>query len=71
MAQLISFHRNAIIVCGIMVCDGISLDGHTNVHVCLRGTVTAGRYRNVTRAPYLTPYAGAIVDKFILTDDNS
>ena len=56
---------------GIMVWAGISLGGHTDLHVFHRGTLTAVRYRDEILAPYVIPYAGAIGDEFILMADNA
>ncbi|GBN92178.1 hypothetical protein AVEN_271006-2-1, partial [Araneus ventricosus] len=52
---------------GIMVWAGISLGGHTDLHVFHGGTLTGVRYRD----EILDPYAGAIGSDFILMDDNA
>ncbi|GFV62778.1 transposable element Tcb2 transposase [Trichonephila clavipes] len=56
---------------GILVWAGISLGGHTELHVFHGGTVTGLRYRDETLDPYVRPYAAAIGNDFILMDDNA
>ncbi|GFU66409.1 uncharacterized protein TNCV_4178551 [Trichonephila clavipes] len=56
---------------GILVWAGISLGGHTDLHVFHGGTVTGLRYRDETLDPYVRPYAAAICNDFILMDDNA
>ncbi|GFW14158.1 transposable element Tcb2 transposase [Trichonephila clavipes] len=56
---------------GILVWAGISLGGHTHLHVFHGGTVTGLRYRDETLDPYVRPYAVAIGNDFILMDDNA
>ncbi|GFW91457.1 transposable element Tcb2 transposase [Trichonephila clavipes] len=56
---------------GILVWAGISLGGHTDLHVFHGGTVTGLRYRDETLDPYVRPYAAAIGKDFILMDDNA
>ncbi|GFX45087.1 transposable element Tcb2 transposase [Trichonephila clavipes] len=56
---------------GILVWAGISLGGHTDLHVFHGGTVTGLRYRDEILDPYVHPYAAAIGDDFILMDDNA
>ncbi|GFV14601.1 transposable element Tc3 transposase [Trichonephila clavipes] len=56
---------------GILVWAGISLGGHTDLHVFQGGTVTGLRYRDETLDPYVRPYAAAIGNDFILMDDNA
>ncbi|GFU41409.1 transposable element Tcb2 transposase [Trichonephila clavipes] len=56
---------------GILVCAGISLGGHTDLHVFHGGTVTGLRYRDEILDPYVRPYAAAIGNDFILMDDNA
>ncbi|GFT69107.1 DDE_3 domain-containing protein [Trichonephila clavipes] len=56
---------------GIMVCTGISLGGHTDLHVFQGGTLTGMRYRNEILDPYVRPYTGAIANEFILMDNNA
>ncbi|GFT56807.1 transposable element Tcb2 transposase [Trichonephila clavipes] len=56
---------------GILVWAGISLGGHTDLHVFHGGTVTGLRYRDDTLDPYVRPYAAAIGNDFILMDDNA
>ncbi|GFY07310.1 transposable element Tcb2 transposase [Trichonephila clavipes] len=54
---------------GIMVWAGISLGGHTDLHVFQGGTVTGVRYWDEILDPYIHPYAGAIGNDFILMDN--
>ncbi|GFU89349.1 transposable element Tcb2 transposase [Trichonephila clavipes] len=56
---------------GILVWAGISLGGHTDLHVFHGGTVTGLRYRDEILDPYVRPYAAAICNDFILMDDNA
>ncbi|GFT89222.1 transposable element Tc3 transposase [Trichonephila clavipes] len=56
---------------GILVWAGISLGGHTDLHVLHGGTVTGLRYRDEILDPYVRPYAAAIGNDFILMDDNA
>ncbi|GFX99622.1 transposable element Tc3 transposase [Trichonephila clavipes] len=56
---------------GILFWAGISLDGHTELHVFHGGTVTGLRYRDEILDPYVRPYAAAIGNDFILMDDNA
>ncbi|GFT31110.1 uncharacterized protein TNCV_1276611 [Trichonephila clavipes] len=56
---------------GIPVWAGISLGGHTDLHVFHGGTVTGLRYRDEILDPYVRPYAAAIGNDFILMDDNA
>ncbi|GFW36874.1 transposable element Tcb2 transposase [Trichonephila clavipes] len=56
---------------GILVWAGISLGGHTDLHVFHGGTVTGLRYRDETLDLYVHPYAAAIGNDFILMDDNA
>ncbi|GBM06604.1 hypothetical protein AVEN_220040-1 [Araneus ventricosus] len=55
----------------VCVWGGISLNGHTNLHVFPRGTVNAQDYRNGILDAYVRPYAGAIGDDFLLQDDSA
>ncbi|GFV77643.1 transposable element Tcb2 transposase [Trichonephila clavipes] len=56
---------------GILVWVGISLGGHTDLHVFHGGTVTGLRYWDEILDPYVRPYAAAIGNDFILMDDNA
>ncbi|GFT46240.1 transposable element Tcb2 transposase [Trichonephila clavipes] len=56
---------------GILVWAGISLGGHTDLHVFHGGTVTGLRYRDEILDPYARPYAAAIGNDFIPMDDNA
>ncbi|GBM79360.1 hypothetical protein AVEN_236088-1 [Araneus ventricosus] len=53
-----------------MVWTGISLGGHTDLHVLHRGNLTGVRHRDEILDPYIRSYAGAIGKDFILMDDN-
>ncbi|GFW29607.1 transposable element Tcb2 transposase [Trichonephila clavipes] len=55
---------------GTIVWAGISLGGHTDLHVFQGGTLTGVRYRYEIFDPYVRPYAGAIGNDFILRVDN-
>ncbi|GFU98167.1 transposable element Tcb2 transposase [Trichonephila clavipes] len=63
--------RNSYRGGGILVWAGISLGGHTDLHVFHGGTVTGLRYRDKILDPYVRPYAAAIGNDFILMDDNA
>ncbi|GFW58863.1 transposable element Tcb2 transposase [Trichonephila clavipes] len=63
--------RHSYRVGGILVWAGISLGGHTDLHVFHGGTVTGLRYRDEILDPYVRPYAAAIGNDFILMDDNA
>ncbi|GBL93092.1 Trimethylguanosine synthase [Araneus ventricosus] len=54
-----------------MVWAGISLGGHTDLHVFHGGTLTGVRYQDEILDPYVHPYAAAIGSNFILMDDNA
>ncbi|GFU74444.1 transposable element Tcb2 transposase, partial [Trichonephila clavipes] len=56
---------------GILVWAGISLGGHTDLHVFHGGTVTGLRYRDEILDPYVRPYDAAIGNDFILMDENA
>ncbi|GFT28159.1 uncharacterized protein K02A2.6 [Trichonephila clavipes] len=56
---------------GILVWAGISLGGHTDLHVFHGGTVIGLRYRDEILDPYVRPYAAAVGNDFILMDDNA
>ncbi|GFU00320.1 transposable element Tcb2 transposase [Trichonephila clavipes] len=56
---------------GILVWAGISLGGHTDLHVFHGGTITGLRYRDEILVPYVRPYAAAIGNDIILMDDNA
>ena len=55
----------------VMVWAGISAQGKTDLHVIDNGTVTAFRYVNEILDVYVSPYAGAVGENFILMDDNA
>ncbi|GFT36362.1 transposable element Tcb2 transposase [Trichonephila clavipes] len=56
---------------GVLVYGGISIDGRTDLYIIRDGPLTARRYRDEILRPIVVPYAAAIVDDFILMDDNS
>ncbi|GFV08112.1 transposable element Tcb1 transposase [Trichonephila clavipes] len=56
---------------GVLVYDGISIDGRTDLYIIRDGPLTARRYRDEILRPIVVPYAAAIGDDFILIDDNS
>ncbi|GFU76234.1 uncharacterized protein TNCV_527141 [Trichonephila clavipes] len=53
-----------------MFWTGISLGGHTDLHVFQEGILTSVRYRDEILDPYIHPYTVAIGKDFILMDDN-
>ena len=55
----------------VMVWAGISAQGKRDLHVIDNGTLTALRYVNEILDVYVRPYAGAVGENFILTDDNA
>ncbi|GFW99752.1 transposable element Tcb2 transposase [Trichonephila clavipes] len=55
---------------GMLVYDGSSIDGRTDLYIIRDGPLTARRYREEILRPVVVPYAEAIVDDFILMDDN-
>uniref|UniRef100_A0A8C7RN94 Transposase Tc1-like domain-containing protein n=1 Tax=Oncorhynchus mykiss TaxID=8022 RepID=A0A8C7RN94_ONCMY len=55
----------------VMVWGGISLGGHTALHVLARGRLTAIRYRDEILRPLVRPYAGAVGPGFLLMQDNA
>ncbi|GFT14432.1 transposable element Tcb2 transposase [Trichonephila clavipes] len=56
---------------GIMIWAGISLGGHTDLHVFQGGTLTGVRYQDEILDPYVHPYTVEIGNDFILMDDNA
>ncbi|GFW85751.1 transposable element Tcb2 transposase [Trichonephila clavipes] len=56
---------------GITVWAGISLGGHTDLHVFQGGALTDVRYLDEILDPYVHPYTDAIGNDFILMDDNA
>lgn len=54
----------------VMVWAGISIDGHTDLHV-VNGNLTGVRYRDEILHAIVRPYAGAIGNDFVLMDDNA
>jgi hypothetical protein len=54
-----------------MVWGDISYDGSTDLYVIRNGSLTCIIYRDEIIAPIVRLYAGAIVDDFILMDDNA
>uniref|UniRef100_A0A674EIT7 Tc1-like transposase DDE domain-containing protein n=1 Tax=Salmo trutta TaxID=8032 RepID=A0A674EIT7_SALTR len=55
----------------VMVWGGISLGGHTALHVLARGSLTAIRYRDEILRPLVRPYTGAVGPGFLLMQDNA
>ncbi|GFV60921.1 transposable element Tcb2 transposase [Trichonephila clavipes] len=55
---------------GVLVYGGISIDGRTDLYIIRDGPLTARRYREEILKAIVVPYAAAIVDDFILMDDN-
>ena len=55
---------------GVMTYAGISIDGHTNLHIIQNGALTGGLYRDENLRPIVVPYAAAIGDNFMLIDNN-
>ncbi|KAI4883430.1 hypothetical protein NFI96_029838, partial [Prochilodus magdalenae] len=55
----------------VMVWGGISLEGHTALHVLARGSLTAIRDRDEILRPLVRPYAGAVGPGFLLMQDNA
>ncbi|CAJ0938757.1 unnamed protein product [Ranitomeya imitator] len=55
----------------VMVWGGISLEGHTALHVLTRGSLTAIRYRDEILRPLVRPYAGAVGPGFLLKQNNA
>jgi len=51
------------------VWSGIILGGRTNLQVSSRGTVTIPFYRDDNLEAYVSPFAGAIGDDFLLQDN--
>ncbi|GFU50499.1 transposable element Tcb2 transposase [Trichonephila clavipes] len=59
-----------LVVGGVLVYGGISIDGRTVLYIIRDGPLNARRYRNEILRPIVVPYAAAIGDDFILMDDN-
>ncbi|GFW41037.1 transposable element Tcb2 transposase [Trichonephila clavipes] len=55
---------------GVLVYDGISIDGRTEFYIIQDGHLTTRQYRDEIFRPIVVPYAAAIGDYFILMDDN-
>ncbi|GFV81840.1 transposable element Tcb2 transposase [Trichonephila clavipes] len=55
----------------IMVRVWISLGCHTDLHVSQEGTLSAVKYWDEIRDPYVHPYVGANGHDFLLMDDNA
>ena len=54
-----------------MVWTEIPLNGRSDLYVFSRGHMTAAIHSNVIREQLVSPYAGVIVDAFILMQDNA
>ncbi|GFX57182.1 transposable element Tcb1 transposase [Trichonephila clavipes] len=55
----------------IMVCAGISLGYHTDLHIFKRGSATASRCRDEVLEPIVRLYAAAVGPTFVLMDNNA
>ncbi|GFS78910.1 transposable element Tcb2 transposase [Trichonephila clavipes] len=55
---------------GVLVYDGISIEGCTNLYIIRDGPLTARRCRDEILRPTVVSYAASIGDDFILMDDN-
>ncbi|GFV14129.1 transposable element Tcb2 transposase [Trichonephila clavipes] len=55
---------------GVLLFGGISIDGRTDLYIIRDGALIAWRYRDEIIRPIVVPYAVAIVDDFILLDNN-
>ena len=53
-----------------MVWKGINVNGKTDLYAIENGTLTALRYCNKILDQFVRPFAGSIVQEFILIDDN-
>ncbi|GFS85043.1 transposable element Tcb2 transposase [Trichonephila clavipes] len=53
---------------GVLVYNGIFIDGHTDLYIIRDGPLTARRYRDEILRPIVVPYAAAIGDDFLLMD---
>ena len=54
-----------------MIWQEIPLDGRTDMYAFARGHMTAAIHHNDVREPLVGPYVGAMVDAFILIQDNA
>ena len=54
-----------------MVWEGISLEGHTKLHVLANRTLAAVGYRDEILRPIVRPHAGAVDPGFLLVQDNA
>ncbi|KAG1681391.1 Transposable element Tcb2 transposase [Nymphon striatum] len=54
-----------------MVWAGISVGGHTDLHVFHQGSINARIYRDDIILPIVRAYAGAVGPDFLLMDDNA
>ncbi|GFY54982.1 hypothetical protein TNIN_316181 [Trichonephila inaurata madagascariensis] len=52
----------------VMVCAGISIDGHTGLHVTGNGALSGHRYRDLRSI--VVPHVITVEDDFMLNDDN-
>ena len=55
----------------VMVWGGISLEGHTDLHVLNRGNLTGARHKDEILRPIVRPYAGAVGPGFLLVHNNA
>jgi hypothetical protein len=55
-----------------VVWGGIDLEGHTDIHIMISGTVNLDRYIRDILEPYdVVPFAPFIRDEFVLMHDNA
>ncbi|GFW25191.1 transposable element Tcb2 transposase [Trichonephila clavipes] len=68
----LAFVHESVIFGGgeVLVYGGISIDGRTYLYIIRDGPLTARRFRDEILRPIVVSYATAIVDVFILMDDN-
>ena len=55
----------------VMVWGGITLNGRTDLHVFLDGTINAERYRDEILGQYVIPFTAQHGAEFILQQDNA
>ncbi len=55
----------------VMVWGGISVEGHTDLHLLANSSLTAVRYRDEILRAAVRTYADAVGPEFLLVHDNS
>ena len=55
----------------VLVWGGISYDGSTDLYTIQNAALTGVRYRDEILHEFVWPYAGAVVEDFVLMDDNA